>query len=678
MTRFGTVLVANRGEIALRVIRAATAAGLHTVAVYSDVDRSAPHVRAADTALRLGPPPAADSYLNIPALLAAADRAGADAVHPGYGFLSERAAFARAVTDAGLTFIGPPAAVMDAMGRKDHAREIAIAAGVPVVPSTQSTADQPAAIVDELGLPVLVKAVAGGGGKGMRVVRRPADLPAAIAAARREAAAAFGDDTVLFERFIEHGRHIEVQVVADEHGGVVHLFERDCSVQRRHQKVIEEAPASTVPGTVRKTVTRAAVALAREVGYVNAGTVEFLVAGEDAYFLEMNTRLQVEHPVTEAITGIDLVQLQFGLAQGERLPFTQAEVVSTGHAIEARVYAEDPYAGFLPQAGVAAEVAWPSTARVDAALESGQQVSTYYDPLLGKIIASGTTREAARRALVNALDDTAILGLTTNLGYLRELAAAPEFQRAEIDTSWLDTHPEHFKRRTPLAAWCLAAWALTSRPAATPSRFHGVAPVEDAGPTASPASAAAAGARHPFAIADGWRLAAPAAAVPLELIDAADPNDRRVLHVDVTTGLINCADDSVTVRPISSADSWLRLEVDGEVQAGLVLIGPHDVQVAHRGQSYVFDRPDAFGPGSRAVTSDGAVTAPMPGTVLSVSASVGERVEAGVALGVLEAMKMELVLKAPFDGVVTGVEAVAGTSVDLGERLFLVEPGSGS
>ena len=350
---FSTLLVANRGEIALRVIRGARARGLRTVAVYSDGDREAPHVRAADVAVRIGPTPAPDSYLSIEAILEAARRTGADAVHPGYGFLSERAAFARAVTEAGLVFVGPSGDVMDQMGRKDVAREIAVAAGVPVVPSAEVGPDgrpgEGAGGPDAVGYPVLVKAAAGGGGKGMRIVRDAAELDAAIAAAKREALSAFGDDTILVERYVEHGRHVEVQVLADAHGHVVHLFERDCSAQRRHQKVIEEAPAPTVSDAVRRVLTESSVALAREVGYVNAGTVEFLVDGEEVFFLEMNTRLQVEHPVTELVTGLDLVQLQLAVAAGEPLPFTQDQVTCTGHAFEARVYAEDAFNGFLPR-----------------------------------------------------------------------------------------------------------------------------------------------------------------------------------------------------------------------------------------------------------------------------------------------------------------------------------------
>ncbi|MBA3233573.1 MAG: ATP-grasp domain-containing protein, partial [Propionibacteriales bacterium] len=534
MTRFATVLVANRGEIALRVIRAAQTAGLRSIAVYSDADRDAPHVREADAAVRIGPAAATASYLSIDAILDAARRAGADAIHPGYGFLSERSDFARAVTGADLVFIGPPADVMDTMGRKDRARQAAVAAGVPVVPAADLSAGRDLnGIGQQIGFPLLVKAVAGGGGKGMRIVRAAADLPDAVAAARREAASAFGDDGMLFERYVEHGRHIEVQVLADEHHNVIHLHERDCSVQRRHQKVLEEAPASTISDVVRRAVLAAAVDLAREVGYVNAGTVEFLVTGDDAYFLEMNTRLQVEHPVTELVTGLDLVGLQFSVAQGDPLPISQDDVVVDGHAIEARVYAEDPYAGFLPQAGVASVVSWPSRARVDAALEPGQRVGTHYDPMLGKVIVSGATREAARRALVNALDDTVILGLTTNLGFLRALADSPAYRDGAIDTAWLDTHPDEFELQTPVAAWCLAAWTLATSHDADGS--------------------------HPFAVSDGWRSGADPAGVPIELTDAA-AGDTKVMTVHPAAGRIIGPNAALDIRPLSAPGGGVRLE----------------------------------------------------------------------------------------------------------------------
>ena len=463
------------------MIRTCRELGVRSIAIFTELDRQAPHVREADDALQV------PGYLDIDAVVAAAHQAGADAIHPGYGFLSERAGFARAVEAAGLVLVGPSADVMDQMGRKDAAREIAIAAGVPVVPQG-----------DEASFPVLVKAAAGGGGKGMRIVRRADDYADAVAAAKREAKAAFGDDTMLVEKYVEHGRHVEVQVLADAHGNVVHLFERDCSTQRRHQKVLEEAPAPTISEEVRKVVTDAAVALSAHVGYQNAGTVEFLLDTQPApgetgvYFLEMNTRLQVEHPVTELAVqvrgrALDLVELQLRVAAGEELPFTQDDVTVVGHAIEARVYAEDPFHGFLPQAGRAVLVRWPQRARVDAALESGQEVSTAYDPMLGKVVAHGPDREAARRALVAALDDTAILGLTTNVGFLRILAASDEFRDATIDTAWLDhatvAEPDDDLARVYAAWTSVAVLTMTS------------------------------GAPHPFS-PDGWRMGADPASGP--------------------------------------------------------------------------------------------------------------------------------------------------------------------
>ncbi len=586
---FEKVLIANRGEIALRVMRTCRRLGIATVAVHTDVDAVAPHVRAADEVVRI------ESYLDIEAVVAAARGTGAQAVHPGYGFLSERAAFAEALEQAGITLVGPPAKVMEQMGRKDAAREIAVAAGVPVVPRGE-----------DAGFPVLVKAAAGGGGKGMRVVRAEEELEEAIASARREAASAFGDDTMLIEKYVEHGRHIEVQVIADTHGTVRHLFERDCSTQRRHQKVLEEAPAPTIDEATRERVTSAAVDLAAHVGYVNAGTVEFLLDADtgEVYFLEMNTRLQVEHPVTELVCGgIDLVEHQLRVAAGEPLSIGAVEL--TGHAIEARVYAEDSFGGFLPQAGTATFVRWPEGVRVDQALETGQVVSTAYDPMLGKVIAHGATREEARQALVAALDGTAILGLTTNAGFLRTLVASDEFRDATIDTAWLDRH--EVPPPDPAPARELAAWEVFLRDET------------QEGPFAS----------------DGFRLGADPAPVVVQL-------DQPV---------------TLTVPPATRPVAAVR----------------HDrVEVVHHGQRFVFERPDVMGDHGPAVAG-GALTAPMPGTVLDVRVAEGEPVEEGQVLGVLEAMKMELSLKAPFAGTVTTVGAAKGEQVALGDTLFVVE-----
>ncbi|HEX5088185.1 MAG TPA: biotin carboxylase N-terminal domain-containing protein, partial [Nocardioides sp.] len=573
--------------------------GITTVAIHTDVDATAPHVRAADEAVHV------DSYLDIDAVVAAAKGTGARAVHPGYGFLSERAAFAEALEQAGIVLVGPTATVMEQMGRKDAAREIATAAGVPVVPRGDDARQGAWAG------PILVKAAAGGGGKGMRVVRSQDDYDEAVAAARREAASAFGDDTILVEKYVEHGRHIEVQVLADTHGTVLHLWERDCSTQRRHQKVLEEAPAPRISPAVRELITSSAVALAKQVGYTNAGTVEFLLDADtdEAYFLEMNTRLQVEHPVTEAITGLDLVELQLRVAAGEPLGLTQDDVTVSGHAIEARVYAEDSFNGFLPQAGTATVVHWPSDVRVDQALESGQVVSTAYDPMLGKVIAHGPDRESARQALVAALDDTAILGLTTNAGFLRALVASEEFRDAAIDTAWLDRH--EVPAPDPGPARELAAWEVFLRDRT------------DDGPFAS----------------DGFRLGADPAPVVVELDEL----------VTLTV--------PPAVRPVAAVR--------------------HDrVEVVHHGQRFVFGRPDVMGDHGPAV-ADGALTAPMPGTVLDVRVAEGDAVEEGQVLGVLEAMKMELSLKAPFPGTVTTVGAAKGEQVALGATLFVVDGGQG-
>ncbi|MEU0312576.1 biotin carboxylase N-terminal domain-containing protein [Nocardioides sp. NPDC006273] len=618
---FESVLVANRGEIARRVFRTCRDLGIRTVAIYTALDADAPHVRDADEAVEVS------SYLDSDAVVSAAVEAGAAAIHPGYGFLSERAEFARAVTKAGLTWVGPTPEVIEQMGRKDAAREIAVAAGVPVVPRGE---DSP--------YPLLVKAAAGGGGKGMRIVRAPEELDEARAAAAREALSAFGDETLLIEKYVERGRHIEVQVFGDTHGNVIHLFERDCSVQRRHQKVIEEAPAPTLTDEQRDLVLTSAVALAKQVGYTGAGTVEFLLddATGEAYFLEMNTRLQVEHPVTEEITGVDLVALQLRVAAGGSLGITQDDVRVEGHAIEVRVYAEDAFEGFLPQAGRTSLVRWPSGARVEHALESEQVVSTAYDPMLAKIIVRGSDREEARAAMVKALDTTAVLGLTTNTGFLRVLAASDAFRDAEIDTAWLDRNevpaPDADVPRT-LVAWISAMLSAVSD-TATPFR------------------------------ADGWRLAGSPAPTIVDL-------DRSVT-VDRPSGRVASDGVSHLVRQISAADHVLVAVVDGVRHWAAVNVQPGLAEIVHQGQRFDLSPPDRVA-GAAAHHSDGAVEAKMPGTVIDVRVQVGDQVEEGQVLGVMEAMKMEVSLKAPFAGTVTVVGASAGSQVPLGAELFVVE-----
>lgn len=619
-----TLLIANRGEIALRVMRTAQRLGWGTVAIHTDLDADAPHVRAADDAVRV------ESYLDIDAVVAAASESGAGFVHPGYGFLSERAPFARALAEAGITLVGPSAEVMDAMGRKDAAREVAVAAGVPVVPS-YSLEDEPATF----SYPVLVKAAAGGGGKGMRVVRSAAELPEARAAAAREAASSFGDDTLLIEKYVESGRHIEVQVMGDSHGHVLHFFERDCSTQRRHQKVLEEAPAPTIGDEQRSEITRAAVALAEQCGYTGAGTVEFLLdnATGEFYFLEMNTRLQVEHPVTEEVTRVrgervDLVELQLLVATGEPLPFDQEAITLDGHAIEARVYAEDSFHGFLPQAGVASHVAWPESSggddqlvRVDHALKSGQEVSASYDPMLGKVIAWAVDREAARECLVEALDRTAILGLTTNTGFLRTLVASNEFRDATIDTAWLDRHevPAPDDAGARALAGVMLQTVLRDAP------------------------------RGPWQ-PDGFRL-------------GGDPGPLVEFGRDLSsTGWFAAPRSTEGVQRVGSFSHG-----DGYVHRG-----PDGTEVIVRGQRFVLDRRDPFAD-TTATAGDGTLLSPMPGTVLAVNVGEGQAVAEGETLGVMEAMKMELALKAPFAGTVTTVGAAVGDLVKLGAVLFVVE-----
>jgi acetyl-CoA carboxylase biotin carboxylase subunit len=493
------LLVANRGEIALRVMRACRELGIETVAVYSDADARAPHARLADRALRIGPAPPRESYLNAAAIIDAAKVAGADAIHPGYGFLSERAAFARRCAEAGLTFVGPPADAIERMGSKVGARQLMQAAGVPVVPGETPADQSDAALADaagRIGFPVLIKPSAGGGGIGMKVVREPGGMMAAVAQARREALAAFGDGTLYVERLVERPRHIEVQVFADAHGHAVHLFERECSMQRRHQKVIEESPSPVVSPAVRDRIGEAAVAAARAVDYRNAGTVEFLLDGEGDearfYFLEMNTRLQVEHPVTEMVAGVDLVHAQLRVASGEPLPWTQDALQQRGHAIECRVYAEDPLQNFLPQAGpllLYREPHGPGI-RVDSGVVEGGEIPVHYDPMVAKLIVSAESREAARRRAVAALRRYHVLGVRTNIPFLIALLEHPRFIDGAVDTGFLDREGDDVRARmstdVPLAALAAAAAHQPARPPA--SRSGAARPEAD-----------------PFATLGGWR-----------------------------------------------------------------------------------------------------------------------------------------------------------------------------
>ncbi|MEU8527931.1 MULTISPECIES: acetyl/propionyl/methylcrotonyl-CoA carboxylase subunit alpha [Streptomyces] len=637
MTMFDTVLVANRGEIAVRVIRTLRAMGVRSVAVYSDADADARHVREADTAVRLGPPPAAESYLSVPALIEAARRTGAQAVHPGYGFLAENAGFAAACAEAGLVFIGPPASAISLMGDKIRAKETVKAAGVPVVPGAADPELEAAA--RELGAPVLLKPSAGGGGKGMRLVRDLSVLEEEIAAARREARSSFGDDTLLVERWIDRPRHIEIQVLADAHGNVVHLGERECSLQRRHQKVVEEAPSVLLTPEIRESMGAAAVEAARSCGYVGAGTVEFIVPGGDPssyYFMEMNTRLQVEHPVTELVTGVDLVEWQLRVAAGEELSFGQSDVTLDGWAIEARICAEDPARGFLPSGGTVLALNEPAGdgVRTDSGLSQGTEVGSLYDPMLSKVIVHAPTREAALRKLRAALADTVTLGVPTNAGFLRRLLAHPDVVSGELDTGLVEREAENLvPRGVPDEVYAAAAAV----------RLAELAPEPRDGWT------------DPFSVPNGWRLggrpmplAFPVRVSGLEPTTAQAPEGARVTATDVTVTV-----DGISHR-FHRAGTWLGRDGD----SWHVL--DHDPVAAALS-------------GARHGGAD-TLAAPMPGTVTVVKVAVGDEVEAGQSLLVVEAMKMEHVISAPHAGTVTELDVTPGTTVAMDQVLAVVAP----
>ncbi|MFJ9035666.1 biotin carboxylase N-terminal domain-containing protein [Streptomyces sp. NPDC102406] len=630
---FETVLVANRGEIAVRVIRTLRELGIRSVAVYSDADADARHVREADEAVRIGPPPAAESYLSVERLIEAALATGAQAVHPGYGFLAENAGFARACEKAGLVFIGPSADAIALMGDKIRAKETVRAAGVPVVPGGRDPDLADAA--RELGAPVLLKPSAGGGGKGMRLVRDLTALEEEIAAARREARASFGDDTLLVERWIDRPRHIEIQVLADAHGNVVHLGERECSLQRRHQKIVEEAPSVLLDEATRAAMGAAAVDAARSCGYRGAGTVEFIVPGSDpsAYcFMEMNTRLQVEHPVTELVTGLDLVEWQVRVAAGEPLPFTQDDIALTGHAVEARLCAEDPARGFLPSGGTVLALGEPdgTGVRVDSGLSEGTEVSSLYDPMLAKVIAYGPDRATALRRLRAALARTVTLGVPTNAGFVRRLLAHPDVVAGELDTGLVERAVDGLVDPEVPAEVYAAAGAL---------RQERLAP------------AAGAGWTDPFARPDGWRLGGdPAWTVHHLRVAGHDPVEVRVRGAEVLV-------DGVPTQPArltAVAGDWLGR--DGDAWQ----VRDHDPVAA-----------SLTGAGAGGA---GSLTAPMPGTVTVVKVAVGDRVAAGQSLLVVEAMKMEHVIAAPHAGVVTELDVTPGTTVAMDQVLAVVDP----
>ena len=646
---FGSVLVANRGEIAVRVIRTLRAMGIRSVAVYSDADAGARHVRDADQAVCIG----AGGYRSGERILDAAARTGASAVHPGYGFLSEDAAFARACTAAGLVFIGPPPGAIEAMGDKIRAKTTVAAAGVPVVPGSEGAGNGGeddaalAAAARAIGYPVLLKPSAGGGGKGMQVVQRERELAAAIVSARREAVHAFGDGTLLVEQLLADPRHIEIQILADAHATVVHLGERECSLQRRHQKIIEEAPSVLLDAATRARMGVCAVAVARAVGYTGAGTVEFLVpAGrpEEFCFLEMNTRLQVEHPVTELVTGLDLVEWQLRVAAGEPLGFTQDDVRIDGHAVQARVYAEDPAGGFLPTGGRVVTLREPAGpgVRVDSGLVLGATVGSDYDPMLAKVIAHGPDRDTALRRLDAALAGTSVLGLGTNVAFLRALLADPAVRSGELDTGLVGRLVSRWAPAQPPAD-VLAAAALRALLALEPS-----GPVVD-----------------PWTLPGGWRIGEPVWTRWRVQAGGQDPVEVRTRGRAAAAELVLGAGSPTRSGSARWDGDDLLVTLDGITRRYSCAVEGTVVWLGRDGHSWELREQPPLERALRTGTSTGgAVRAPMPGTVTAVDVAEGQQVTAGAPLLVLEAMKMEHALTAPVTGVVRGLAARPGDTVE--------------
>ena len=661
---FGTLIVANRGEIACRIIRTARRMGLRSVAVFSDADADAPHVALADAAIRLGPAPARDSYLSIPAVIEAARRSGAEAVHPGYGFLSENADFAEACRAAGLVFVGPPAAAIRAMGSKAAAKALMQRAGVPLIPGYHEE-DQSDATLHEaaarIGFPILVKASAGGGGKGMRIARDAVELDEAIALARGEALSAFGDGRLLLERYLTQPRHIEIQVFGDSHGRVVHLFERDCSIQRRHQKIVEEAPAPGMTDALRSAMGEAACEAARAIGYLGAGTVEFIVdaalppqaAGVGFAFMEMNTRLQVEHPVTEAITGLDLVEWQLRVAAGEALPLRQDEIRMAGHAIEMRLYAEDPARDFAPSVGRLTHLVLPAGAgvRVDAGVRAGDAVPIHYDPMIAKLIAHGADRAEACRRLGRALMATEVAGLRTNLPLLRAIAAHPAFAAAELDTGFIGRHADALLAAPPPAPRAALAAAVL--------RLLRDEPVTDA---ADPHS--------PWGQPSAWRLQGEGWQ-DFSLLDGDAPHVLRArLGAEVTLDLPGGGAAIVGLRWDGDAVSFT---LDGMAIRARILRQGDTLTVILDGATHELRHLDPRAPSGLVDSAGGRVVAPMPGRVLQLLVAPGDTVARGAVLLVLEAMKVQMRFTAPTDGTIGAIRCAVGDLVEDGAELVTLE-----
>ena len=663
---FRKILVANRGEIACRVIATARKLNMGCVAVYADADAQALHVQMADEAVRIGPAPVAESYLCGDAIIAAALATGAEAIHPGYGFLSENPDFVQAVTAAGLVFIGPSAGAIRAMGLKDAAKTLMQKAGVPVVPGYHGADQDPDLLAREaakIGYPVLIKARAGGGGKGMRLVEGPQDFRAALAGAQREGLASFGDAAVLIERYVTNPRHIEIQVFGDNHGNVVHLFERDCSLQRRHQKVIEEAPAPFMPPEVRAAMGRAAVEAARAIGYSGAGTVEFIAEGDlrldGFWFMEMNTRLQVEHPVSEAITGLDFVELQLRVAAGEALPFAQDDLAINGHAFEARLYAEDVPRGFLPATGRLDHLRFPpcsrfapGAVRVDSGVRQGDEISPWYDPMIAKIISHGPSRAVALAGLRQALAECQVVGCVTNLDFLSALTRHDGFAAGQVDTGLIarDLGLLTAARATPSAVVALAM--LAERGLLQPQ-----------------------GAADPWTALANWRHWTPDRQF-VRLLRLGEPVEAHLTALTSGQWRVDIAGHRLLLGVQAMADGF-EVQEGGHRWRAWVVQGPHAVTVFVDGQGHRFDRISAAVAGAQVAPGGDRVLAPMPGVVKMVGVAQGQLVTRGAALMVLEAMKMEHTMTAPCTGRVAEVLVAPGDQVSDGALLLRMEPSDG-
>jgi 3-methylcrotonyl-CoA carboxylase alpha subunit len=644
---FNSVLIANRGEIACRIARTAKRLGMRTIAVYSAADARALHRRLCDEAYFIGPAEPRESYLRIERLIEVAKEAGAECIHPGYGFLSESGDFAEACAQAGVEFVGPPAAAIRAMGLKDRAKALMEKAGVPVVPGYHGERQDAEFLqekADAIGYPVLIKPAAGGGGRGLRRVDNEADFKAALEGAVREVGAAFGSGRVLIEKYVAAPRHIEIQVFADRHGNVIHLGERDCSLQRRHQKVIEESPAPGMTEQIRAQMGAAAVEAARAVGYFGAGTVEFVADGtkglraDGFWFIEMNTRLQVEHPVTEEVTGLDLVAWQFQVAAGEKLPLAQAQVRFEGHAIEARVYAEDPEHGFLPATGPIVGLDLPADVRVESGVEAGGEVTPFYDPMIAKLIAHAPTREAALHRMANALDHTRVAGVRSNVAFLGVLCRAPEFREGKVDTGFIDRN--------------LTALGAVPHDPDRAAAALGVVRLLEGDEAAAPPAEESAEANSPWAAHDGFQLCgARSIAVPI-LIDGEG------------------ADATVTY-----GQDGMSVVIDGAAPAAdaKVFAADEEVYVLRHGRQTRVRLKDVSAAAAEAGGGDGAIKAPMHGKVLELFVGAGDAVAGGQRLAVIEAMKMEHTLRAPFAGVVADVAVGAGVQVVEGAKIMLIE-----